>query len=235
MIINSIITASGDLKPQIVVTAPTGSIVTCTTPGGIIIQGVEISGTWTFADLPGLGTYTVNAALGTQSKTKSVVVDRAGMFEVNIFYRLYLYNLGDECVDVTGGWTNQDYKYTADGVEINCDPAEKREDNIYFWLSFYGLKAIGFGTSNQIDFTGYSKLKVDWYRRIGNLHPSIFVSTTKNTNWSKYVGGGNTPTTRSISELDVSDISGNYYVFAVVQKEYEDSARSGAIYQIWLE
>ena len=158
MLLNPIISASGGLKPQIVVTAPTGSTVTCTTPGGIIIQGIEVSGTWTFADLPGLGTYTINASNGTQSKAKSVAVDRIGVYQVSIGYRLYLYNLGDECTDVTGGFAEYNTKddWTAGyASELSIDTSGYTKLYATFTPSYGGLQtnyntAIGFGEVNRI-------------------------------------------------------------------------------------
>lgn len=164
MIINPIISASGGLKPQIVVTAPTGSTVTCTTPGGIVIQGIEISGTWAFANLPGLGTYTINASLGTQSKTKSVIVDRVGVFEVEIIYRLYLYNLGDECTDVTGGWLYGNYVHAQDvlaGAIRGTGTLTKNETNMVLSMSPINPYRTQIVSAQRIDFAGYTKLCTD--------------------------------------------------------------------------
>lgn len=85
MIINPIVLGSG-LKPQIVVTAPTGSTVTCTTPSGVVLTATEAGGTWMFANLPSLGTYTVTATLGSSSRTQSVTVDKVGRFAVTISF-----------------------------------------------------------------------------------------------------------------------------------------------------
>ena len=72
----------GWLTPQIIITAPAGSTVTCTTPGGVVLTATEVSGTWTFVNLPGLGTYTVNASQESQNKTVGITVDKVASFGV---------------------------------------------------------------------------------------------------------------------------------------------------------
>ena len=70
----------GGLSPRIVVTAITGSTVTCT-KGGTTLTAKEVSGKWTF-NLNDFGTWTVNATLGGKSATKDVDVIWAQVYEV---------------------------------------------------------------------------------------------------------------------------------------------------------
>lgn len=83
MILGKPLTTGGSngLKPTIVVTAPTGSTVTCDG-----ITGTEISGTWTFVTT--IGSHTVVASLNGQSKTETVLVDDVGIFNVTITYEI---------------------------------------------------------------------------------------------------------------------------------------------------
>ena len=69
---------------SIVVTAPTGSTVTCTTPGGVVLPATEIGGTWTFSKLKSYGTYTITATNGTNTATQDVLVDAAEVFTVEV-------------------------------------------------------------------------------------------------------------------------------------------------------
>lgn len=87
------INASGDaeaetkefgMKPQIVVTAPTGSTVTCT-KGSTTLTATESSGTWTF-NVPEYGTWAVNASLGTESASGSVAVDTVKQYSLSLSY-----------------------------------------------------------------------------------------------------------------------------------------------------
>ena len=74
----------GGLSPRIVVTAATGSTVTCT-KGGTTLTATEVGGKWTF-NLNDFGTWTVNATLGGKSATKDVDVVWAQLYEVTLLF-----------------------------------------------------------------------------------------------------------------------------------------------------
>lgn len=75
---------AGGETASIVVTAPTGSTVTCTTPAGIVLSATEVDGTWTFARLKVYGTYTITVTDGTITKTQDVLVDAAEVFSLEV-------------------------------------------------------------------------------------------------------------------------------------------------------
>ena len=66
------------LIPRIIVTAPTGSNVTCA-KGGTTLTATESSGTWTF-NVPDYGTWTVTATLSSDTKSADVVVDQVKLY-----------------------------------------------------------------------------------------------------------------------------------------------------------
>lgn len=74
----------GGLLPRIIVTAPTGSTVTCV-KDAVTLTATESSGTWTF-DVPDFGTWTVNATKGAESTSKTVNVNMAAVYEVTLAY-----------------------------------------------------------------------------------------------------------------------------------------------------
>lgn len=78
-LVHEICSIGESLRPQIIVTAPTGSTVTCDG-----IQGVEVSGTWTFNTT--IGTHTIVASKSGQSKTQTVNVDEIAQYSVSISY-----------------------------------------------------------------------------------------------------------------------------------------------------
>ena len=238
MLLNPIITASGGLKPQIVVAAPTGSAVTCTTPGGIVMQGVEISGTWTFANLPGVGTYIIVGTLGDKTKTQTVIIDTVGVYEVTITYSLYLYNAGDECTGVTGGWTGQRFNGES-GYRLGT--ATKEATDLYLYAKSTGAGSLydaGFFTNNKIDLTNYSKLYYEvkevqgggtgTYKFMGTFNSYDSSGGTRiNSFWWNEVALG-------IRNIDISSIIGSYYY------GFGNWANNGAtsyvrISKIWLE
>ena len=85
-IVDSVISATGGLYPQIIVTAPTGSAVTCQ-KGSTTLTAAEASGTWTFI-VPDYGTWTVNASLGGDSASESVNVDTVKQYTLTITYQV---------------------------------------------------------------------------------------------------------------------------------------------------
>lgn len=68
--------------PRIVVTAPTGSTVTCT-KGSTVLTASEVSGAWTF-DVPDYGTWTVNAVKGSKSASESVEVTEVKQYTLTL-------------------------------------------------------------------------------------------------------------------------------------------------------
>lgn len=78
---------SGQL-PRIVVTAPTGSTVTCTKDSRTL-TATEVSGTWTF-DVPDYGTWVINAIRGSERASESVEVTEVTLYSISLAYtRIY--------------------------------------------------------------------------------------------------------------------------------------------------
>lgn len=74
--------------PQIVVTAPTGSTVTCT-KGSTVLTASEVSGTWTFG-VPDYGIWVINAVRGGESASDTVGVTEVKQYNVSLAYtRIY--------------------------------------------------------------------------------------------------------------------------------------------------
>ena len=72
------------LKPRIVVTAPTGSTVTCHRDS-VTLTATEYGGTWTF-DIPGFGAWIITATLGEKSAETTVDVSAVQPYSANILY-----------------------------------------------------------------------------------------------------------------------------------------------------
>lgn len=73
-------------KSTIIVTAPTGSTVTCKM-GSITKTATEKNGVWTFGGLD-LGTWTITSTKGGDSATQDVVITRLTVEYVTIVYRI---------------------------------------------------------------------------------------------------------------------------------------------------
>lgn len=79
--------AGGDFtKSVIIVTAPTGSTVTCT-KGTTVKTATEKNGEWWFKNLD-TGTWTVKATLSGQTATQTVNITQFGVYRIAIVYRV---------------------------------------------------------------------------------------------------------------------------------------------------
>ena len=76
--------STGGFKPQIIVTAPTGSTVTATLDSKTY-TATESSGTWTF-DVDKYGVYTVTATLGADTASKEVEINVVKQYAVELAY-----------------------------------------------------------------------------------------------------------------------------------------------------
>ena len=78
--------------------------------------------------------------------------EEASDYEQLINYTM-LYDAGDECEEITGGWTHEGYATTNNTA---CRSATKNADNFFVYYET-GYISYMLGTVNTIDFTPYSK------------------------------------------------------------------------------
>lgn len=166
--IHNIITygSGGGLVPELIVTAPNGSTVTANalTPTSTIVGTTTTD--YIFHNIP-LATYSVVATKGTQSRTESVTISEVKQYNLSIAYRLYLYNEGDECTDITGGWSEITNYYHVSGSKVqikNFYSITKNTDNIVLIAKETGYNNIEhfFYTNNEMDLRGYSSIYINW-------------------------------------------------------------------------
>lgn len=122
----------------------------------------------------------------------------------------YLYYVGNQCVDTTGGWSGS-YSYGAGGtVKFNDENMEIVVNNSS--SSYYGV-----ATTNKIDLTKYSKIKM---RVTGQSDASknVFLYATD-------IRGADPSSKLSTIDivdgwmtLDISSLIGNYYVGACLRQ-----------------
>lgn len=72
--------------------------------------------------------------------------------------RIYLYNEGDECIDITGGWASKTYYNRYD--ENNIMITEKRDNCLYLYGQTKTMVYQIFHTNNIIDLSNYSKVGI---------------------------------------------------------------------------
>ena len=142
----------GGLSPRIVVTAATGSTVTCT-KGGTTLTATEVGGKWTF-NLNDFGTWTVNATLGGKSATKDVDVVWAQVYEVTLMYVKATLNDNDWATIKSVADKSQGPNYWAVGDTKQITINGKVSDGLT--LSNYRtyVYIIGFDHNSAVEGTG---------------------------------------------------------------------------------
>ena len=160
---DGIMLGAGGESASIVVTAPTGSMVKCTTPSGIVLTATETSGTWTFAKLKVYGTYTVSASNGTKTVTKDILVDSAVEYTIKISYALWLYKDGDEFTDMTGGFTVNKVSVGASGTPYLT------KSSTYMTVYTPKYSDCSLVMANTIDVSNYNSLYIEYTCSITNI------------------------------------------------------------------
>lgn len=157
MILNPISKGGNGLLPEIIVTAPSGTILDLI-QNGVILQTYTLGSEeakYTFV-VKNIGTYTIRGTNGNNIKNIDIVIDTIGRYECTIQYKVYLYNNGDQCEDVTGGWLG--FGGTTGGTTSN---------NPSFASTYISIPANYWGggaiiTSNKINRRGYTKIGINY-------------------------------------------------------------------------
>ena len=169
-----------------------------------------------------LGTWTVTATDGTNTATQDVLVDVIINYEIEMdLNKLYLYNEGDECENVTGGW-DSGYK---DGAYA-FSAAVKNSDNLYFNSSMQGL-----GTVNSIDLTNYTKLCAEIMSNSSSVMQPWIGYVDSKAYSTKVNSGCTSKNVREIVSIDISAVTGNKYILCAST----NSGTDGYVYKVWLE
>lgn len=204
---------SSSFYATINVTYPAGS--TCyATDGTTTLTAPDTSGTWDCV-VPNAGTWTVSLNSGFAETVN--VTTSGNTYTVN---KWHLYNLGNECTAVTGGWVGVGIE--GETIAIAQAPNIDRNSNN---MKFYGdekATTVGCGIcKNKIDVTGFSKIVFKgtldahsaytyarlrlWSNLSGNLNNNVIAG--------KDVEAGKVVTD---AEIDLSSVTGECVIgFAV--------------------
>lgn len=201
-------------RSQIIVTAPTGSTVRCSM-GGVTKTAAEKNGTWTFQGLD-LGVWTVTATLGEKSRTVAVELSRLEIRYIEIQYTLHLYESGDECTDITGGWKTAAKKKSSSANAAAATPSvTKKEGSVLVKLGTTNQSGI-YTTVNPVDLTNYSVLALEGtFTVTGSVNLTLYAWTSISTYYGDNVAAQiNVPSGGMTGklELDISQLTGDYIV-----------------------
>ena len=153
--------------------------------------------------------------------------------------RLYLYNEGDECTDVTGGWVGYAAKSSSWSGGTPTVPSITRGA---FSMTVNPSKSNTIGqikTSNPIDVTGYSKLCIEYSGSTGSYSSVYFFLNKSNISDVDSSKGSaifllekNDSVENGISEMNISDIGSSEYIY--INFTCGTSANL-ELYKVWLE
>lgn len=128
---DAILSIPSGLLPRIVVTAPTGSTVTCT-KGARTLTATEVSGTWTF-DIPDYGTWVINASKGSESASESVDVTEVKQYSISIAYTRIYGVQWDGTTTTAWSRTDDAAGFTDPVPAVNNGSGSSPFDNCYPW------------------------------------------------------------------------------------------------------
>ena len=173
------------------ITYPAGSTCTCS-DGTTTLSAPDTSGTWV-CTVPNAGKWTVSSTDGDKSKSADVVITTDGQTEsVTLLYITHLFNNGDTCDAITGGWGTG--ATSAGSASISGQQIS---------IAANAQKNFSCGPKNKIDVSEYKALSVT-VDSIGNGSLSVYLYATSISNPAAKV---TTSTTGTVS-LDISSVSG---------------------------
>lgn len=215
----------GKVFAVIDITYPAGATCTCSS-GSKVLTAPDATGHW-LAVVPNAGDWVVTITqAGQDSKTETVSVVEGHAYIVELTFQLWLYNSGNECVDITGGWGAVRLKVTRNEDSINIVPTGQ-----------YTANAGLLYTNNKIDFTNIKTLYVNGLNSSDiDAYFALEVAPTQTT-VTGAVASANVPKRQTATaSLDASALTGEYYV-RVKTAWNPDSGDKGkcTIYKIWGE
>ena len=181
--------------------------------------------------------WTVTATLSGDTASDTIIIDAADEYDVELSYRFYIYNLGDEVSAVTGGYSSNN--------NGNGTNTFTKYDT---YMTLYSKSTGGAGniccyTANSIDLTGYNTLKMLYdFEGDTNGGGEIGIKETAPTSGGYsgsqvYVAtqGFNEVGTDLVVSLDISTVSQSLYVVVRHWITTNNHTRTDRIKQIWLE
>lgn len=208
--------AGARLRAVIAVTYPVGSICTCSN-GTKTLKARDTSGKALFNVT--VGEWTVSCTDGSSTAGSMVSITAEGQIEsVALNYELVLYDSGDQHSTVTGGWKNNSGTFT-----LNSDSMVLEGE--------YHADASAF-INNLVDLTDYNTLYFTLAYSDDSSGRSGAIGISKsNTNaapsYAASISGINGNVSKTTKSIDISSITGSYYVgFSVNQNKM-------TVYKVW--
>lgn len=198
------------------ITYPSGSTCTCS-DGTTTLSAPDTSGTWACI-VPNAGTWTAAATDGVENTSESVSITTDGQtVAVELSYYTYLFKPNTDTTNVTGGWQlNSNGSLDSAGDQLVATFTNAYNHGIAFNVA----------TINKIDFTEFTTLvatcKAADKNNAAPRSATFAVASTQSgfnnagTASTKIASTTFSNSTTTVT-IDVSGISGSYYVTFVVE------------------
>ena len=198
------------------ITYPAGSTCTCS-DGTTTLSAPDTSGTWACI-VPNAGTWTAAATDGVENTSESVSITTDGQtVAVELSYYTYLFKPNTDTTNVTGGWQlNSNGSLDSAGEQLVATFTNAYNHGIAFNVA----------TINKIDFTEFTTLvatcKAADKNNAAPRSATFAVASTQSgfnnagTASTKIASTTFSNSTTTVT-IDVSGISGSYYVTFVVE------------------
>ena len=228
MIFNMVGGGGEKLFSIIAVTYPEGSVCTCSN-GTKTLKARDTSGKALFNVTA--GEWTVSCTDGSSTANKTVVITEAGQLEtVPISYELWLFKDENQYTDVTGGWENgTNYIYESNSkMPVTYNASINLNSNV-------GTDAIA-KTVNKIDLTDIVSIKFTLTASDSSNKDKKLLAIMSNnsgriaTENTAFIDCGSA-SVGSVISLDVSGITGKYYVLFATTNERTFSVNNVRCYR----
>lgn len=167
-ILNSRIDGLYNIYPRIIITAADGldvSQAVITASDGSHAYTGRFAGQECVITIMEVGTYTLSSTeyvLDTASVEITALMQRV---EVGIAEKVYLYNEGNECASLTGGWTSVIKYKGSETNELNEDHMHLKSD-----ANYSGTRRT---TQNKVNMSEYTAIYVRYYKNIQGTNKLI--------------------------------------------------------------
>ena len=187
------------------ITYPAGSTCTCS-DGTTTLSAPDTSGTWT-CTVPNAGKWTVTSTDGDKSKSADVVITTDGQIEsVTLLYITYLFKDGETYDSLTGGWNGT---VNAEKQALQLNAAAEKTNFAY--------------PKSKIDLTNYDTVSAVVTENI-SAYGEFSLYITGALGQSAVASATLSAGTATRVDLDVSSVTGSYYVVASLYSEKVASA-----------
>ncbi len=171
------------------------------------------------------GSYIFTGSVSGYSRTVSI---NKSTTDVYVMPEGALYWYGNECSDITGGWSADGYNLNSSSYPNGLITPTKNTNNFYLPSGTWKQSIIG--TVNTINTINYNRIK--FIVTSNNDQPHLGVVSAKITaeDGARTMTG---TTTNGVFELDLSSYQGNYYPY--FRNSNGRGEADGYAYAVWLE